>query len=612
MSSVNISLSDAACAVIERLNAAGYEAFAVGGSVRDALMGASAKDYDVTTSATPEEVHSILGAFRIIDTGIAHGTVTVLVDGEPIEVTTYRVDGSYADSRHPDAVRFTRSLKEDAARRDFTVNAMAYHPSLGLQDFFGGREDLEKGLIRAVGDARTRFTEDALRILRGLRFASVLGFSIEESTAHAMHELKERLRLVAPERIREELTKLLSGKGAATVLREYADVVAVFLPEILPMVGFDQKNPHHEYDVWEHTLRALSAAPATPTLRYTLLFHDMGKPDCFSTDASGVGHFYGHAEKSAEKADVVLRRLRFDNALREKILLLVRYHDTVPDPQSKQFRHFRSRFGDAFLTDFLAVVRADRTGQKASLTLEAEAILQKNEEAAATLLAHEERLDMRSLALDGDTLLSLGMKAGKEMGALLADALEEVLSGRLPNEKEALTAWAKNRLAPIECERKLLVASFDLSLWRRRQGYGKSQITQTYLLSPAGVTARVRKREFGDKTVYTHTEKRRVNDVSAIENEREITRAEYEALLIEADPARHPVKKTRHTLPYEGHLLELDVYPFWKKQAVLEIELSHEGEAFSLPPEIRVLREVTADKAYKNAFLALRVPPEEE
>ncbi len=612
MPSVNISLSAAARAVIERLNAAGYEAFAVGGAVRDALMGTDAKDYDVTTSATPEEVHAACLGFRMIDTGIAHGTVTVLSEGEPIEVTTYRVDGDYSDSRHPDAVQFTRSLKEDTARRDFTVNAMAYHPTLGLRDFFGGQEDLKNKIIRTVGEAERRFTEDALRILRGMRFASVLGFSVEEETSRAMHKLKDRLRFVAPERIRVEFTKLLCGKRAAEVLREYADVVAVFIPEILPLIGFEQKNPHHEYDVWEHTLHALSAAPATPALRYTLLFHDMGKPTCFSVDGDGVGHFYGHAERSEAIADEVMRRLRFDNALREDVLLLVRQHDTVPDPESRQFRRFRSRYGDAFLTDYLAVVRADRTGQVTRLSPEAEAILARNEAAAAALLKEEERIDARALAIGGETLLSLGMKPGKEMGVLLHDALEEVLSGRLPNDKTALTEWAKKRLAPIECERKLLVSLFDLSLWEGREGYGKSRITQTYLLAPTGVTARVRAREYADRTVYTHTEKRRVTAMSAVENEKEITREEYERLLKDTDPTRRPIVKTRHVLPYEGHLLELDVYPFWKKQAVLEVELASEDEPFSLPPEIRVLREVTADKAYKNAFLARQIPPEEE
>lgn len=606
------SLPSSVLSVIRLLNEAGYEAFAVGGAVRDALMGAPAKDYDVTTSATPDEVHEVFASYRLIDTGIAHGTVTVLSEGSPIEVTTYRVDEGYTDSRHPDAVRFTRSLKEDAARRDFTVNAMAYHPSLGLQDFFGGQADLADGKIRAVGDARTRFTEDALRILRAMRFASVLGFSIEEETARAMHEKKNRLLLVAPERIREEFTKLVCGKGAPEVLRTYADVVAVFLPEILPLIGFDQKNPHHDFDVWEHTLRALSAAPAIPHMRYALLFHDMGKPSCFSTDAAGVGHFYGHAEKSTALADGAMRRLRFDNALRERVLELVRHHDVVPAPEGKQFRRFRSKFGEEFLLDYLAVVRADRTGQHDVLSAEAEAVLAKNEAAAASLLAAEERLDLHSLALTGSDLIALGMQPSKKMGELLTDALEEVLSGRLPNEKGALTAWARGRLTPIECERKFLVSLFDPSLWEKKEGYTKSHITQTYLLSSTGETARVRKREYEGKTVYTHTVKRRLTDMSASEEEREITNKEYATLLKAADPTRRPIEKTRHVLPFEGHLLELDVYPFWTKQAVLEIELSSEDEAFSFPSEIHILREVTAEKAYKNAHLALHIPEEDD
>ncbi len=593
------------------LNDAGHEAYVVGGAVRDMLLGDAPKDHDVTTSATPEEIHTVFKDFRTIDTGIAHGTVTVLIDKHPIEITTYRVDGGYTDARHPDSVRFTRSLKEDAARRDFTVNAMAYHPNGDIMDFFSGREDLSNHLMRAVGDPVRRFTEDALRILRGMRFAATLGFAIEKETALAMHTLKDRLSFVSPERIREEFSKLLCGKNAASVLREYADVVAVFLPEIQPMIGFAQRNSHHDFDVWEHTLHALSAAPADTALRYTLLFHDMGKPRTFFTDEAGTGHFYGHAQKSAEMADAVLRRLRFDNETRERITLLVKMHDLVPDPESKQFRRLRSKHGDRFLTDWLAAVRADRTGQHASLSSEADAILRKSEEAASRLLATEEPMDMKHLAIDGKALVALGMKPGKEMGRMLSEALEAVLSGAVHNEKTALIAWAKGKMPPTECERKFLVRKFDLAIWQKQEGYGESHITQTYLLSEPGVTARIRKRVYTDRTEYTHTEKRRLSALTAEEIEKSISAEEYAVLLQRADPERHSIEKIRYTLPFKEHLLELDVYPFWEKQAVLEIELSHEDEAFSLPPEITVLREVTAERAYKNAALAKTVPPEE-
>lgn len=605
------SLPEAVLSAITQLNNAGYEAYAVGGAVRDLLRGVTPNDYDITTSATPDEMKRVFSAHRTVETGIAHGTLTVLFDKTPLEITTFRVDGSYTDSRHPDSVRFTRSLREDAARRDFTINAMAYHPSLGVFDFFGGEADIASRRLRTVGDATKRFTEDALRILRGLRFAAVLNYTIEEDTARSMCALKDRLTLVAAERIREELIKLLCAKKPSAVMREYREVFAVFLPEIKPLFDLDQQNPHHDFDLWEHTLRVIDAAPRRISLRLAALCHDLGKPVCFTRDENGVGHFYGHAKHSAKIAEALLSRLRFDNKTKDAVVRLVAQHDTVPAPKTRQFARMRSRFGDAFLTDWLSLVRADRTGQKQSLSPEAEAVLCEAEGTAALLLENEPRQSLATLSLRGDDLIALGYR-GRAIGDALSLALEAVLDGRVKNEKEALLMFLKNAepTPPIECERKFLIR-MPSEKTLLAMGATQSHITQTYLTASPTVTARVRQRVFAEKTVYTHTEKRTLTALSAIEEEREITAAEYTALLRSADLTRHSVEKTRYALPYEGHVLEIDVYPFWTRQAVLEIELESEKEAFALPEFLTVLREVTEDKRYKNASLAKNIPAEE-
>lgn len=607
--SVSFPLPPSVMKAILLLNESGHEAYVVGGAVRDLLRGVIPNDYDITTSATPEEMKGVFSAFRTIETGIAHGTLTVLIEGEPLEITTFRVDGNYTDSRHPDAVTFTRSLREDAARRDFTVNAMAYHPREGLFDFFGGAEDLKAGILRTVGDSRRRFTEDALRILRALRFSAVLGYRIEKETALAVHELAPTLTHVAAERIREEFVKLLISEHAAEILRENSDAIAVFLPEIKPLIGFEQHSLHHDHDVWEHTLHALEMAPRVLSLRLAVLLHDFGKPFCHSLDEKGEGHFYGHAEKSAELADEILRRLRFDNETREYVTSLVKMHDVLPKPETRQFGRIRSRHGDQFLLDWLSVIRADRMGQKHIFPPEVAQKTEEAEEAARALLATEERISLSSLAVRGDDMIALGYR-GREIGAALSRALDGVIDQKTENTKEALIAYLTKKDAPIECERKFLIAYPDKT-HLMQIGAEASEITQTYLLSEKGTTARVRRRIFRDKTEYTHTRKTRISALSAREEEREITLTEYEALLLDKDPARIAIEKTRYTLPYGDHLLEIDIYPFWQKQAVLEIELSEENEVFSLPNEITILREVTEDVAYKNAALARHVPEED-
>ena len=475
------SLPSYVVSALSRLEEAGAEAYVVGGAVRDALRDAPVHDYDITTSATPEEVLIAFAGERTVETGLKHGTVTVLLEGVPLEITTFRIDGGYHDGRHPDSVTFTRSLREDSARRDFTVNAMASDKAGRIYDFFGGKEDLKAGVIRTVGDPLLRFKEDALRILRALRFASTLDFRIEERTLCAARLLKEDLKRISPERIREELIKLLTGKAAARVLREGREVLSSVLPEILPTFGFDQRNPHHAFDLWEHTVRTVDAVLPVPHLRLAALLHDLGKPSCFKEDENGVGHFYGHAEKSERIAEGILSRLRFDNKTRDTVLLLVKQHDVLPQPATRQFARMRSRYSDEFLFDWLALIRADRTAQTPVLSPEKDAVLREAEDAAAALLQKEERLDLHSLAIGGEDLFRCGVPRGKEMGILLQRALAAVLDGAVKNEKEALLSYLS--LTPIECERKLLIRFPSLSVLCEL-GAEESEIEQTYLLSP--------------------------------------------------------------------------------------------------------------------------------
>ena len=343
--------------ILRRLEGAGHEAWCVGGAVRDALLGQEPGDWDVTSGAEPEAVLSLF-APHALPTGLKHGTVTVAPGGgQGVEVTTFRRDGDYLDHRHPERVAFTRSLAEDLARRDFTVNAIAVNLRGELSDPFGGRADLASHVLRAVGDPEKRFQEDALRILRGLRFASRLGFSIEPGTAKAIRRCAPLLEHIAPERVLTELTGILCGEHVLEVLLEYPDVLGIVLPEILPCVGFDQHSVYHCYDVWTHTARAAAAARPLPVLRFALLFHDLGKPETFSLDGAGRGHFYGHWRRSVPLAEAIMDRLRFDNRSRQTILTLVERHDAPLALSEKAVRRNLARYGEETLRLLLEVDR---------------------------------------------------------------------------------------------------------------------------------------------------------------------------------------------------------------------------------------------------------------
>lgn len=429
--------------ILKRFAENGREAYAVGGCVRDSLLGLTPNDWDVATSALPEETERIFADRCVIETGLKHGTVTVLWDEMPIEVTTYRIDGTYSDGRHPDGVSFTRSLKDDLARRDFTVNALAYNKQDGLVDCFGGQRDLANGIIRCVGNADVRFREDGLRILRALRFSSVLDFSIEKKTAESAVNSRELLDRIAGERIQTELMKLLCGHGAAAVLREFREVVAQFLPEIRPMFGFDQHNPHHSYDVWEHTLHCVEAVEPEPVLRLTMLLHDIGKPHCFTMGSDGVGHFYGHPEKSAEIAREILNRLRFDKKTSGTVLTLVRSHGLPLLPEERCLRRRLNLLGERNLRLLVRVEEADAKS-KAVPDERYLAGLREIPEAIDRMVKQGQCFSLKDLAVRGNDLLCAGMPEGAEVGEMLQILLNAVLDGKCPNSKPELLqyAWA--------------------------------------------------------------------------------------------------------------------------------------------------------------------------
>lgn len=438
-----VTMPAGAAFVLQRLRENGFQGYVVGGCVRDSLMGRAPKDWDICTDALPEEMQRVFRDQHVIETGLKHGTLTVMYDHEPYEVTTFRVDGEYTDHRHPDEVRFVKNVVDDLARRDFTVNAMAWNPQSGLVDAFGGQEDLRAGVIRCVGEADRRFGEDALRIMRALRFASVYGFGIEAETAAAVHRLKDTLRDVAAERIRVELAKLLCGQGAGKMLREYADVFFAILPQLAPMQGFDQRTPYHAYDVWEHTVRAVENAPSTETLRLTLLLHDAGKPAAFTVDEQGVGHAHGHHRLSAEIAAEVLAYLRLDNATRDRILMLVEHHDWPLSTERTLLKRRLNRLGEEALYQLIEVQRADALGKGTESPADVEARTETLRQALTALLAERPCVTLRDMAVNGRDLMAEGIAHGKQLGEMLNWLLTEVLNERLPNDRDTLLSAAR-------------------------------------------------------------------------------------------------------------------------------------------------------------------------
>lgn len=430
--------------ILARLDAAGFSAYAVGGCVRDTLAGRDPHDWDICTTARPEQVHGVFAGMDVRDTGLRHGTVTLVIDHTPYEITTFRVDGRYSDSRRPDTVMFTDDVTLDLARRDFTINAMAYSPRSGLVDPFHGQADLRAGLLRCVGEPEKRFSEDALRILRGLRFAARFGYDIEADTAAAMRALAPTLSNIAPERVKAELDGLLTGQEAAAVLQDFPDILGVPIPELLPCVGFPQHSPWHIYDVWEHTVRAVDAAPEDPLLRWTMLFHDLGKPATFSLGEDGNGHFYGHAKVSAQMAESIMDRLRFSHEEREVISELVRRHDGVIEPDKKIVRRLLGKLGREQFDRLLAVKRADNLAQAPALAEPRLVGLHTLRAIADEVDRDGECTDLRRLAVNGRDLIALGYAPGPELGAELQRLLDLVLDDPAQNRRDTLLSLAEN------------------------------------------------------------------------------------------------------------------------------------------------------------------------
>ena len=428
---------------INLLQSAGFEAYAVGGCVRDSLLGKIPNDWDITTSAKPEDMKSVFADFHCIDTGIKHGTVTVVIDGEPLEITTFRLDGEYEDNRHPKSVTFTSNLGADLGRRDFTVNAMAYSKKTGTVDLFGGQNDLKNRIIRCVGDPDRRFNEDALRILRALRFASALDFEIEEKTAQSLLKNRALLGNISEERIAKELLKLVCGKGAKRILTDFAPVLFEILPELQPMYKNSHDNPHHCYDIYEHTLIAVESIDPEPTLRFAMLLHDCGKPAVKNFDENGVAHFYGHQRISAEISAQILARLKVSNKFRDEILFLVSNHDRWElYENTEKMPRYLSKFGLDGVLKLLKVMRADVLAQSPEYRYRLDQIADA-EKIAKNLEAQKPCLSLRELQINGRTLMDIGIPQGRKLGAVLAQLLDEVIDGVTKNTQEALTTRAR-------------------------------------------------------------------------------------------------------------------------------------------------------------------------
>ncbi len=431
-------LPEYAAKAIEIMCNNGYKVYPVGGCVRNYIMGLTPDDYDMTTSALPAETLAAFKDFTTFDAGLKHGTVSVVIDKHVIEITTHRIETSYTDNRHPDEVIFTRDLSEDLRRRDFTMNAIAYDSeSNSFFDPYNGISDIESKLIRAVGDPAQRFNEDGLRILRALRFSSVLGFDIEDNTSAAIHSCKELLRNISPERIYTEFTKLLCGKNVASVISDYHDVIAEFIPEITHMIGFDQQNPHHCYDVFRHTLVTMESIEPDPLLRWTMLLHDIGKPDTFFLDEKG-GHFFGHYKNSTEIAKKILLRLKASNDTINKVTTLIYHHDSVIPETEKSVRRLLMKLGYDMTLLLYKVNRADAKGQTPSQIEERLQHFNRLEEITKDIISANECFSLKDMDISGKDIIALGVPPGKRIGQILDILLNEVIDGEINNEKETL------------------------------------------------------------------------------------------------------------------------------------------------------------------------------
>ncbi|MBQ7226013.1 MAG: CCA tRNA nucleotidyltransferase, partial [Clostridia bacterium] len=426
---------------IRMLEKSGYQAGLVGGCVRDMLMGIPPHDFDITTNATPEKMKFVFQKERVIETGIKHGTLTVIIDGTPLEITTFRIDGEYKDSRHPESVTFSRNLKSDLERRDFTVNALYYDLDEGVVDAFDGENDIKNKVIRAVGDPEKRFCEDALRILRAIRFSSVLGFEIEEKTRQAMLKCKHLLKNISAERIAVEINKFVLGKNVKNAILQNYEILGELCPEFIKMHGFNQHNNWHIYDVLEHTAVAVESTPPLMHLRLSMLFHDTGKVHTFFRDEKGIGHFYGHGEKSAEIVREYLNKYKYDNETKEKVYYLVKHHDLYTEEDEVLIKKRLNRMGKERFLELVQIQRADNLAQNPALTkMEHFDILEE----MARDISLRSCFDLKSLAINGSDLVENGFERGAKIGEILNTLLQEVIENKLKNERNILLSRAQS------------------------------------------------------------------------------------------------------------------------------------------------------------------------
>lgn len=437
-----LKLPAGAALCMERLNGRGYGCWVVGGAVRDSLMGRQIGDADLATTALPRQTGRLLVDYKQINCGRRHGTVAVVINGEKVEITTRRSDGKYSDGRHPDSVHFVTDMRRDCARRDFTVNALCWHPDWGLKDFFGGRKDIENRVIRCINDPCRRFEEDRLRILRRLRFCSVLGFSMEADTAAAAVKKAGLLKNISAERIYTELLKMLAGDNIRQVLLDFPQVLGRIIPEILPMVGLDQRNIHHIYDVWHHTAVAVANTPPIPLLRLAALLHDTGKPDTFTIDEKGVGHFYSHGEKSLEHCRRIMERLKAPGDDTRLVCRLVKYHDTYIEPSEKAVRRQLNKHGKEALRLLMLLKRADNKAQNTK-DFDRTREYDRLDRIIDSVISRKQCFDMKNLAVNGNDLLKAGYEKSPRLGAALRRLLDMVIDGEVENSYQRLMARAE-------------------------------------------------------------------------------------------------------------------------------------------------------------------------
>ncbi|MBP3413702.1 MAG: HD domain-containing protein [Clostridia bacterium] len=427
---------------LNRLQQAGFEAYVVGGCVRDMLMKKQPNDYDITTNASPDETMAVFSDMRVIETGLQHGTVTVVCNGDNIEITTYRIDGEYGDNRHPKQVTFTKNLCDDLARRDFTVNAMAYNPSSGLVDIYGGREDIKNRVIRCVGKPDLRFSEDGLRILRALRFASVLDFSIDKETSESIHKNSHLLKNISSERIFSEFTKLLCGSSAHIIIKQYSDVICRFIPELEPCIGFEQKNIYHIYDVFGHTLKAIEESDNDKIVRLAVFFHDLAKPAAFDGQ-----HFHRHPQLGSQMAENILRRLKADNETIRIVSLLILYHDRDIIPTERSVKRLLRLMSFEDARRLMKVKYADIMAHSQYVIDKMAPDIKPINELIDRIEAQGDCISLKTLAIGGKELIALGLDPGKRIGTTLDRLLDAVIDGQIENRREELITYAKQLIS---------------------------------------------------------------------------------------------------------------------------------------------------------------------